>query len=206
MNTPPNYIGKSARIAANLFKQIPKLQTTSDPDERRYLFTGPPGTGKTNLAEHLAAALTGETFERVHARMAINVESINGQSTSIEVVRKWQAAGHYRPLFGDCRVVICDEIDGMGLAGLNEIRSYLDALPPATVFIATTNKATCELQEQLGSRFKVCAFESIPDDELQHWLVTTYNLPPAYAQTVVAGVNGNARAARIDALAWLESQ
>jgi DNA polymerase III delta prime subunit len=205
--TPPNiWIGKTARIAANLWKQIPKLQTIQDPCERRYLFTGQPGCGKTDVAEHLASALTGEDFDHVHARMAVNVEILNGQSCSIEVVRRWQEIGHYRPLFGACRVILVDEIDGMSPAALNEIRSFLDRLPPATVFLATTNKTVGELQEQLQSRFKVQFFEPIPDSILLAWLVNTFHLPADYASQVVAGVKGNARAARIDALSWLESQ
>jgi DNA polymerase III delta prime subunit len=206
MNTPPQYVGKTALIAANLWRQVTKLQTTLDPCERRYLFTGKPGLGKTDLAEHFAAELTGDSFDHVHARMSINVEIVNGQSCSIEVVRRWQELGQYRPMFGDCRCIIVDEIDGMSPQALNEIRSFLDRLPPAMVFLATTNKETSELQEQLQSRFKVCAFERIPDATLLHWLINTYHLPTDYAQTVVAGVNGNARAARIDALSWQESQ
>jgi DNA polymerase III delta prime subunit len=206
MNTPPSqWIGKTARIAANLWKQIPKLQSIPDPCERRYLFTGVPGIGKTDVAEHLAAALTGEDFDRVHARMAVNVEIINGQSCSIDVVRKWQEIGHYRPLFGQCRVILVDEVDGMSAAALNEIRSYLDRLPPATVFLATTNKPLHELQEQLQSRFKVCFFEKVQEEDITQWLINTYQLPPAYARQAAKGAQGNARAAKIDALAWKEA-
>lgn len=205
MNPPNLWVGKTARIAASLWKQIPKLQTTTDPCERRYLFTGPPGLAKTELAEYLAAALTGEDFARVHARMAINVEIINGQSCSIEVVRRWQEIGHYRPLFGQCRVILIDEVDGMSLAALNEIRSFLDRLPPATVFLATTNKPINELQEQLQSRFKVHYFEKVNEAELVDWLINTCHLPPAYAKQTAKGANGNVRAAKIDALAWLET-
>jgi hypothetical protein len=36
--------------------------------------------------------------------------------------------------------------------------------------------------------------------------VDAYKLPVNYATKVIAGAKGNARAARIDALSWLESQ
>jgi DNA polymerase III delta prime subunit len=205
MNPPNLWIGKTARIAANLWKQIPKLQTTTDPCERRYLFTGDPGLGKTDVAEHLAAALADEEFDRVHARMAVNVEIINGQSCSIEVVRRWQELGHYRPLFGQCRVQLVDEVDGMSVAALNEIRSYLDRLPPATVFLATTNKRLDELQEQLQSRFKVCYFDKVMEQDIAMWLMDTYQIPSDYALSAAAGAKGNVRAAKIDALAWKEA-
>ena len=204
--TRPEYLGKTARIADMLWRQIPKLKTTPDPIERRYLFTGSPGLGKTDLAEHLAAALTGESFERVHAKMAVNVELINGQSCSIEVVRRWQENGHYRPLFGDCRVQLVDEIEGMATAALNEIRSYLDRLPPGTVFLATTNKQPNELQEQLQSRFKVCYFTPPTDEEIYDWLMEQHGLPADFAKRTVKGCKGNVRAAKTDALSWKENQ
>jgi DNA polymerase III delta prime subunit len=202
----PNYIGKTERIAEMLWRQIPKLKTSPDPLERRYLFTGTPGTGKTDLAEHLAAALTGEKVELIRARMALNVQLLNGQSCSIEVVRQWQNEGQHRPMFGECRVILVDEIDAISPAALNEIRSFLDRLPSQTVFIATTNKQPSELQEQLNSRFKLCYFEPIADATLYRWLVDELKVAAYYAEEIIKGAKGNVRAAKLDALAWLESQ
>ena len=193
-NDPTNiYGGKSARIAENLWRQIPKLQTVADPCERRYLFTGKAGLGKTDMAEHLAAALSGDSFERVHARMSLNVEIINGQSMSIDKVREWQQHGHYKPMFGNCWVVIADEIDAASPQALMELRSYLDRLP-----LATTNKSVAELPETLQSRFKVMYFDPISDADMLAWLVDEYKLPAGYATQVIAGAKGNARAAKID--------
>jgi len=206
MNSPTYFIGKSARIAETLWRQIPKLQTVVDPCERRYLFTGSPGLGKSDLAERLAADLTGDSFERVHARMSLSVEVVNGQSMSVDIVRGWRSRGHYKPMFGNCWVIVADEIDAASPQALMELRSYLDALPIATIFLATTNKTVAELPETLQSRFKVQFFEAIPDAEMFDWLVGTYNLPASYARKVVAGAKGNARAAKTDALSWLESQ
>jgi DNA polymerase III delta prime subunit len=203
---PPTYIGKTQRIAEMLWRQIPKLQTVADPRERRYLFTGPPGLGKTDLAEHLASALTGENFDHVHLGMAINTELVTGGACNVELARRWATQGHYRPMFGSCRVYIVDEIDGITKDAMVEIRPFLDRLPLATVFLATTNKPVSELQDQLQSRFKVQYFDPVPDAEMLAWLVAEYKLPPSYAAKVVAGANGNARAASTDALSWLESQ
>jgi DNA polymerase III delta prime subunit len=133
------------------------------------------------------------------------VEIVNGQSCTIEVVRRWQEIGHYRPLFGQCPVQLVDEIDGMSLAGLNEIRSYLDRLPPAIVFLATTNKTIDELQEQLQSRFKVCYFDKVTEPEIARWLVDAHQIPAGYAGQVAAGCKGNVRAAKLDALSWKEN-
>jgi DNA polymerase III delta prime subunit len=138
--------------------------------------------------------------------MAVNVEMINGQSVNVDVVRNWTAAGFYRPLFGQCRVILVDEIDSITNGALNEIRSYLDRLPPATVFLSTTNKETNQLQPQLQSRFKPCSFTRPSDTELHNWLTAVHSVPADYASEIVRGAQGNVRAAKIDALAWKEAQ
>jgi len=194
------YIGKTGRIATVLFKQLEKIKTTTDVRERRLLFTGPPGVGKSTLAEELASALTGEDLERIRAYVAVNVESLNGQSVTVDIVRKWQEASAYRTIFGEVRVIIVDEIDAITAAALNQIRTYLDRLPKGTVFIATTNFKPGELQPQLQGRFKLYYFDTVPQQEIATWLVSKFKLPATLAQQTAARCEGSPRAAELDAL------
>lgn len=196
------YIGKTGKIATVLFKQIPNLKTSKEPIDRRLLFTGPPGVGNTDLAEHLASELTGEAVERIRARLSVNVQLLNGQSCTIEIVRQWQERGIYRPLFGDCSVILVDEIDAISAAALNEIRTYLDRLPPTTIFIATTNKTIDDLQEQLQSRFQVFRFDKVADTDTAEYLVRNFSLSQSVAYQIAKGAKGNVRAAKADAIAW----
>ena len=101
---PHHFIGKTHTIAKAVFNKIPALQSKSitDPLDRCFLFTGPAGTGKSSLAEAFAIAL---------AEHRLAIEQVNGQSMSVDVVRRWQEEGWYFPLYGKLWVKIIDEID-----------------------------------------------------------------------------------------------
>lgn len=190
--TPNQFIGKSGRIAALLFNQIPKLTAPDCPImDRRYLFTGKPGLGKSAIAEMLGRALTTHM---------LGVETVNGQSCSIDLVREWSYFGRFYPMFG-MRVQIVDEIDSMSSAALCEIRTYLDKLPSKTVFIGTTNRAIEDLPEQLQSRFKAMYFEPVPLEIIAEWLQVKFpRLGEAMAGSIAIQSNGNVRAAETVAM------
>ncbi len=199
--TPQSFIGKSGKIATLLFNQIPKLTAPGcSIMDRRYLFTGKPGLGKSAIADLLARALV--THE-------LGIESLNGQSCSVDRIREWQLHGRFHPMFG-MRVQIVDEIDAASTAAHNELRSYLDKLPLKTVFIGTTNRTVEELPEQLQSRFKILYFDPIPLEVIADWLQAKFpRLGAAMAGSIAIQSNGNVRAAETVAMSvadnWVES-
>ena len=199
--TPNQLIGKSGKIAALLFNQIPKLTAPGcSIMDRRYLFTGKPGLGKSAIAEMLGRALVSHE---------LGIEAINGQSCSVECVRQWRYHGQFAPMFG-MRVQIVDEIDAASPAAHNELRTYLDRLPGKTVFIGTTNKTVEELPEQLQSRFKILYFDPIPIEIIAEWLKAKFpRLGEAMAASIAIQSNGNVRAAETVAMSiadnWIES-
>ena len=190
--TPNQFIGKSGKIAALLFNQIPKLQALDCPImDRRYLFTGKPGLGKSAIAEMLGRALVTHP---------LGIETVNGQSCSVDLIREWQYCGRFYPMFG-MRVQIIDEIESMSSAALCEIRSYLDRLASKTVIIGTTNRTVEELPEQLQTRFKIMYFEPIPLEIIADWLQIKFpRLGMALAGSIAIQSNGNVRAAETVAM------
>ena len=174
--------------------------------QRRFLFTGAPGTGKSHLAMELACLLTGHEPRGgdvpAIGDLGLNCEHRNGQNVSIDVLRQWAADDQYRPLQGLVCVKLVDEIDATGPAALNDLRTYLDNLAPHRVFIATTNKRPDELQPQLQSRFQILQFAPPTAPEIADHLRRRF--PRLDAKTIyriAGGQNewGNVRAAECDA-------
>lgn len=203
---PSHFIGTSGRIAAVLFATLPELHANpfSDPLDRCHLFAGAPGLGKTSLALALASSVTGEPLERLWRKQGFNVEQVNGQSLTVELVRKWQMDGRYVPLSG-IRVQIVDEIDAGSIAAFNEARTYLDQLPSHTLFIATTNKEPEQLQPQLQSRMQIWRFKPVSAEAITALLVSRFSLDTDIATTYALGSQGNVRAALLDAKAHVRT-
>lgn len=83
-----------------------KLKTNPgiEPPERCWLLTGPSGTGKSSLAETLAADTSGDPIEAVWQKTALNLEIVNGRSCHVDRVRDRERNGVYRPMGGGLRV------------------------------------------------------------------------------------------------------
>ena len=192
--TPDEFIGIANRIAHVLFKSIQHLKQSPDSDvlDRCWLFSGCAGVGKTSLANALALEACADRF---------SIESVNGQSVNIELVRQWQESGRYIPLSG-LRVQIVNEIDAASPAAMNEARTYLDELPSHTLFLATTNKTPEELQPQLQSRFQIWRFQPVEAPAITRLLVSRFAVSEEIASGFAIGCGGNVRAAILDTKAF----
>ena len=160
--------------------KIPLIQRgqITDPLERRWVFTGPPGVGKTELGKLLALQIAGHPMN-VHFRMVTQV--------NVEVVRDWLPNAPYRSLFGDMTVRFVDELDTVATLAVTELREYLDPLPRGVMFIATTNKAVKELVEPLQTRFAVWKFDCMQTSVIAEFLTKRF---PEIAPAATAPASG----------------
>ncbi len=108
-----------------------------------WLITGPPGSGRSNLAFAFAAALLGageddeHTARQVAARTHpdLGVLSTERVIISIEEVRRLVASSQYSPSAGRYRVMVIEDADRMSERTSNVLLKALEEPPPRTVWI-----------------------------------------------------------------------
>lgn len=105
-----------------------------------WLITGPPGSGRSNLAYAFAAALLGgdeATQRQVAARTHpdLGVLSTERVIISIDEVRQLVAASQFSPSVGRYRVMVIEDADRMSERTSNVLLKALEEPPPRTVWI-----------------------------------------------------------------------
>jgi len=182
-------IGPAGRLYDSLARSLAKQ------DRIKVLLYGPPGVGKTTLAELLARRLCGKW----------DVESVNGRNLSIHHVREWGQNMASSSLFGEWRCKIVNEVDTMPRDAQDALLSLLDDMPPKRAFIATSNLDLDLITERLRTRMLRRKIEAPSPPELLRYL-RDKGVPPAVALQIAETACGNVRAAELDADAWSNEQ
>ncbi len=109
-----------------------------------WLITGPPGSGRSNLAFAFAAALLSDgpesddaTMRQVQARTHpdLAVLSTEGVIIKMEEVRKLVASSQFSPSVSRYRVMVIEDADRMQERTSNVLLKALEEPPPRTVWI-----------------------------------------------------------------------
>ena len=154
-----------------------------------WLLTGPPGLGKTTVAQALFEHLGGQ-YQHIPARMC-NLETVT------QVCDSCQCA----PMFGGpagFNLVLADEIDKASTAAQIAWLSNLDStrFPERTIFIFTSNNAE-KLEERFVSRCRHLEFTAPADSELAEFLAKVWaaetQAPAPDLAAIVAKAKGNVR-------------
>ena len=107
-----------------------------------WLITGPPGSGRSNLALRFAAALTARepgdrerVFAQVRARTHPDVAVLTTQKVVIGIddVRDIVTTAHYAPAEGRHRVIVIEDADRMPERTSNVLLKALEEPPDRTV-------------------------------------------------------------------------
>ena len=130
-SSPEEIIGSEAK---SVYDQI-KHQVEDDAGERCFLIHGAEGRGKTTIATFIGSD---------YADSDMNLVTLKGNKVTGQVVDDLMHEGHSKPLFGDRRALIINEVDNINKNIQDTLHDWLqDELPDNYVVIATTNKAPC---------------------------------------------------------------
>jgi replication-associated recombination protein RarA len=144
------YRPRSIRDFAGLEKPKRILSKfATNPYSAAWLFTGPPGTGKTTMALALSEMLAAE------------LHHIPSQQCNVSAVEDVIRQCWYVPRTGAFHLVLVDEADKMSGAAQLHFLSKLDATayPPQTIFVFTCNSSE-GLELRFLSRTRQIEFSS----------------------------------------------
>lgn len=186
--TPKDLLGKASELATAVLAAATHAKHL-DHSIFKVMFHGAPGTGKTTIANMLAAVFANERLD---------IESLNGRNLTIEVVRDWQKNNCYASMFGGWKVKIINECDLVPVAAQDLMLTYLDELSPRTAVIGTSNESVTMLSDRFKSRFQCIRVPAPSQSEIAAWLKGKFAVAKQGAEWIAASCCGNVRQALLD--------
>ncbi len=170
-----------------------------------YLFSGPPGVGKTSAALDLAAGLACaeggcgvcSTCRRVRQGLHPDVEIVAPEGSFIrkEEITAINMHAVYRPFEARAKVYVFLEADSFNTESANAFLKTLEEPPPHVYFILVTDHAE-RLLPTVVSRCQVVAFSPVPLKATIVDIQGRFGLSPREAEVLARAAGGNLSYAR----------
>lgn len=169
------------------------LQRASEPDgapAHAWLITGPPGSGRSNLAYRFAAALIAREEgdrESVHALVRARTHPDLGVLTTqaaiirIDAAREVVATSYYAPAEGRHRVIVIEDADRMTEHTSNVLLKALEEPPERTVWILCA-PSEADLLPTIRSRARSLRLVTPSPAEIAGLLSARDGIDPATAE------------------------
>lgn len=175
-----------------------------------WLFTGPPGSGRSVVARAFAAALEcpdggcGQCAECRDVRNGTHPDVANvvtdGLSIKIRQIRELVPRAALRPSRGRWQVVVIEDADRLGEDAADAILLSVEEPPPRTVWMLCAPTPE-DIVATIRSRCRVIMLRTPPYDDVAQYLVRSAGAEPelaAFAARASQGHIGRARALATD--------
>jgi replication-associated recombination protein RarA len=186
--TAHDLIGPAREVAISLLAKAGAIKSNGR-NPVKVLLYGPPGVGKTTIAEMLAADLAGTPF---------SIEDFNGKLVGVETVKAWMGSLSCGCLFGDFAVRIVNELDRCSRDAQDLLLTYLDKMPVGRAFIGTSNLQLDLLTERFQTRFQSIKLTAPSTEEIATFLIRKWDVDKSVAFQIAVGSGGCVRAALAD--------
>ncbi|MGO1591376.1 MAG: DNA polymerase III subunit delta' [Ancrocorticia sp.] len=177
-----------------------------------WLFTGPPGSGRSNAARALAAALecTGPTpgcgeCSGCRSVLAgnhpdVDIVSTQGVTITVDQTRGLVGGSYVAPGVGRWRVIIVEDADRMAERTTNVLLKAIEEPPPTTIWILCTPSPE-DVMQTIRSRCRNINLVVPAPDDVAELLVRRDHVDPEMAQVAARAAQshiGRARALALD--------
>lgn len=155
-----------------------------------WLITGPPGSGRSNLAYRFAAALIARTpgdreevyrQVRAHTHPDLEVLTTEGSIIKIDDARHVASRSNYAPTNGRFRVILAEDADRLPERTSNTILKELEEPPSTTVWVLCA-PSEADLLPTISSRARSLRLVTPTLDEVAELLVQRDNIDPEAAE------------------------
>jgi DNA polymerase-3 subunit delta' len=170
-----------------------------------WLFTGPPGSGRTEAAQAFAAALLCPDQGCGHCDMCHqvsigshpDVETVRpqGLSYSVKQTRELVLRASGAPTLGRWRVMLFEDADRATEAAANALLKAIEEPPPRTVWLLCSPSPD-DMVITIRSRCRVVTLRTPSTAAIAHVLATRDNVPPETAEFAARATQGHVARAR----------
>lgn len=172
---------------------VDMLQRASEPGAvpaHAWLITGPPGSGRSNIAYRFAAALiTREEAEREHiyaqvrARTHPDLGVLTTQAAIIKIdaAREVVASSYYSPADGRYRVIVIEDADRMTEHTSNVLLKALEEPPERTIWVLCA-PSEADLLPTIRSRTRALRLVTPQPTEIARLLAERDGVDPVVAE------------------------
>ncbi len=170
-----------------------------------WLFTGPPGSGRSNLALAFAAALlcpdegcgTCDICKRVLEKQHPDVRMLTTEKVviGIDEIRELVAGSHFGASMGDYRILIIEDADRMAERSSNVLLKALEEPPAGTIWLLCA-PSEADLLPTIRSRVRRVALKVPSVEEVAQLLVQRDGVELGLARQVAAEAQSHVGMAR----------
>ncbi|NDK31105.1 DNA polymerase III subunit delta' [Nesterenkonia haasae] len=193
--TPPAHPGGSGVFAELVGQQavVEQLESAvrSGAPTHAWLFTGPPGSGRSNAARAFAAALNCESLGcgdchscrlvATGSHPAVSLVSTENVSYRIEDVRQLITTAQDRPQGYRWRVIVVEDADRMTERATNVLLKAIEEPPPRTVWVLCA-PSPADVLVTIRSRCRHVSLRIPPTEAVAELLIRRDGLSPDRAE------------------------
>nr|WP_221475114.1 DNA polymerase III subunit delta' [Sphaerisporangium rubeum] len=170
-----------------------------------WLFTGPPGSGRTEAAQAFAAALLCHSGGCGHCELCHqvavgshpDVETVRPQGLSygVKETRELVLRAAGAPTLGRWRVILFEDAQRATEAAANALLKAIEEPPPRTVWLLCAPSPD-DMMITIRSRCRVVTLRTPSTEAVAHVLATRDDVPPELAAFAARAAQGNVSRAR----------